>query len=61
MDPSFAVDLLTALANAIIPPDARAPRLEDAKGVQLQRLDEYRWAIVFPRLDKGAAQARVRF
>jgi hypothetical protein len=52
---------ISGLRLVLIPPDARSPRLEDAKGVRLQRLDEHRWAIVFPRLDKGAAQARVRF
>jgi peptidoglycan/xylan/chitin deacetylase (PgdA/CDA1 family) len=47
------------LRLVLFAPDARAPQL-DGSG-KLERLDEHRWAIVFPRLEKGATEARVRF
>jgi peptidoglycan/xylan/chitin deacetylase (PgdA/CDA1 family) len=43
----------------LMPPSAKPPRLEGS--ARLERLDDYRWAIVLPELQPGASELRVTF
>jgi len=46
----------------LVPPAGVAPRLAaPGSSARLQRLDEFRWAIVLPQLAAGASELRVQF
>lgn len=44
----------------VIPPSQAAPQVDTA-GARVHQLDAHRWAIVFPRLEKGVTDLAVRF
>ena len=46
----------------VVPPSSDTPQLQ-ANGIstRLERLDEFRWAIVLPELAAGAAELHVKF
>lgn len=46
----------------LMAPDARPPRLEAGADIaRLEKLDDYRWAIVLPELREGDAELRIGF
>jgi hypothetical protein len=46
----------------LVPPGAATPQLEDNDALaRLERLDDFRWAIVLPKLAGGKTQLRVQF
>jgi peptidoglycan/xylan/chitin deacetylase (PgdA/CDA1 family) len=46
----------------LIAPDARTPRLEAGADIaRLEKLDDYRWAIVLPELRQGDSELRIGF
>ena len=48
------------LKLVLMPPSpAKAPRIEG--NATLEKLDEYRWAIVLPELKEGSTELRVAF
>ena len=49
------------LRLVLVPPYPRAPALEKGQEARLYKLDEQRWALVFPKLDRGRTSVRVRF
>jgi peptidoglycan/xylan/chitin deacetylase (PgdA/CDA1 family) len=52
---------VAGLRLVLVPPSSRPPTLEGAKEARLYPLDEHRWAIVFPKLDKGTTRLAVNF
>ena len=57
-----ATRVVRGLQLILIPPAGAAPQLApNATSARLERLDEYRWAIVLPELEAGASELRVSF
>jgi peptidoglycan/xylan/chitin deacetylase (PgdA/CDA1 family) len=52
---------VAGLRLLLVPPYPRAPTLEGANDARLHQLDQHRWAIVFPKLDKGTTHLAVKF
>jgi hypothetical protein len=49
------------LRLVLIPPRPRAPALEGAKDARVEQLDDHRWALVFPKLEKGTTRLALNF
>jgi len=57
-----ATRAVRGLQLILIPPAGAAPLLApNATSARLERLDDYRWAIVLPELEAGASELRVSF
>jgi len=48
------------LRLVLFPPGPRAPQLEGDPAARLEKLDEHRWAIVLPRVEKGVTELALR-
>ena len=45
---------------SLFPPGIRAPLLEGDPAARLEKLDEHRWALVLPRVEKGVTELALR-
>ena len=48
------------LRLVLFPPGIRAPLLEGDPAARLEKLDEHRWALVLPRVEKGVTELALR-